>query len=207
MDVEPGLIAIVIWMAVVILWWSGWRKELSAGLPEWGLTLFLVLWPFAYSRTVALAGIGEINLGAALILASALTVLSGMQTIRRWTALAAGLLIASVALFTNKLTLMIPALLVSNPHWILAVMIGALTVMLLRNPVEQWIALTFGFTLSAVAEAWLRAEPRGWIVLGDSEWMAVWWLAIGSSRCLSSLAARMAKAWGKLGLRKGGQRS
>jgi hypothetical protein len=205
--VQPGLISIVIWLAVVILWWSGWRKELSVGLPEWGVTLFLVLWPFSNARTYSLGALGELNLGLVLILLAAMLASLTLSKIRRWTSLAAGLLIGSISLFMSKLALVIPSLLAANPRWYLAGLIGFIAVMLLRSPLEQWLAITVGLALATFADSWLRTEPRGIALLGDSEWMAGWWLAVGCSRSLSYLMQRIGAVWSRLNLRKGGERT
>ncbi|THF78353.1 hypothetical protein [Cohnella fermenti] len=204
---QPGLLCFVVWLAALILWWCGWRKELAFGVPEWSVSLFLAAWPFAFGRVVPLGTLAEVNLGLVLIAVAALAACLRLEAVRRWTALAAGLLLGSIALFLGKLAFLLPFLLAGNPEWAIAALVGTIAAVLLRDPLEQWLAVSLGAIAAHLADVWLHAESRGFAILGDSDWMAGWWLAIGCSRIVFYLLQRLAAAWSRLTWRESGERS
>lgn len=208
---SPVLGAVLLWISATVLWWSGWREEATEGIPQWAVGVFLAGWPFnllwdiKLSTTLVVSGAWLWTLLAFVALAWRI------QSIRRWTALSAGLLLGSIYLLLGRLAYYPFVLSHFLTAWGLAIVLGCLSSLLLRDVHEQLIAISLSLILIDGLTAAIL-EPSNIIALGKaSEWMSGWWIAVISARlCSVSMEAikTLALRWAlRMGWRRGGQRS
>lgn len=205
-----GYAAAVLWAMAVILWWSGWKRELADALPQAAMTSFLVGWPLLSRLTlpVPLPGIEATAGGTFLWTAAfALTAAILMGAARSGTAFAAGVLIGSVTLFTDKLSEAMPSMLPASPLWVSSSLIAVITALLTRSAAEQIVALTFGLALTESLSALWELHAFGRAAAGTLAWSDRWWLAFSEIRLLTVAAGWLPSLAKRTQWRKGGERS
>ncbi|MCC3373493.1 hypothetical protein [Cohnella sp. REN36] len=200
----PGYIACCFWAAAVILWFSGWRAELAGRLSGKTAIWFLAGWPLLAGTPVFLMG-WRID-GSLLWSAVLFVFLSfGLDVVRLWTAIAAGVLVGAIALFLQKLSAIIPPLSAVDALWASALIVGTVSAVFLRRAGEQLAGLTVGLLLAAAAVAWLDGRSFESRRLGDPSYPDLWWMSYAVIRLETYAAAQWKeiRAWSD---RKGGQR-
>lgn len=187
-----GYAAATVWAIAVILWWSGWKKELAGGLPKAAVLGYLAGWPLLarLDLTVPLFG-SESTVGAGFLwtLAFAFAAAVRIGSARSGSACAAGVLIGSIALFADKLSLALPSLLPASPLFVVSVIVAVVAALLARGASEQIIALTTGFALTESISALWELHAYGRAAAGALGWSDRWWLAYSETRLLTAIAA------------------
>lgn len=205
-----GYTAATLWAIAVILWWTGWKRELADGLPKAAVTGFLVAWPFLARLSLIVPALGcEITVNACFLwtLAFAIAAAARAGIPKAGTACAAGVLIGSITLFTDKLSGALPSLLPASPLWVSSAIVAVVAALLTRSAPEQIVALTTGFALTESIFALWELHSLGQAHIGFPSWSDRWWLSYAGSRMLAVgaewlfLIARRSQ-WGR-----GGQRS
>ncbi|WP_373229746.1 hypothetical protein [Cohnella sp.] len=205
------LSAVMLWISATVLWWSGWREEAAEGIPHWAVGVFLAGWPFTLLWEMKLSSTLTVNGAWIWTLAAFITLAWRIQPLRRWTALSAGVLLGSIYLLLGRLSYYPFALSHFLSPWGLAIVLGCLSALLLRNAPEQLIAVTISlFLIDGITDVVLL--PSDMMALGkSSEWVKGWWIAVLCARLWSvsmtsikSLTTRWAL---RMGWRRGGQRS
>lgn len=208
---SPVLGAVLLWLSVSVLWWSGWREEVAEGIPYWSVGVFLAGWPIALLWELKINTNILVNGAWAWTLAAVLLLVIRIHAVRSWTALSAGLLLGSIYLLLGRLSDYPFALSHFLTSWTLAIFLGCLAALLLRYAPEQLIAVTISlFLFDAITVVVFHPAER--ITIGhDSEWMKGWWITVLSARLWSVSIARIRSfvlRWSyKMGFRRGGQRS
>lgn len=191
-----GYAAATVWAIALILWWSGWRREVADGLPKSLTAAFLVLWPLLARLNVPLRALGgELALNAGLLATAAFAAAAGawIGRSRAGTAAAAGLLVASIILFADRLAEGAPTLLPEGARWIVAAVAAVVTALLVRGAAEQIVALTIGLALPEALPALWHLPASGEAAVGDPAWADRWWLAFAGARAATA-AARLPRA-------------
>jgi hypothetical protein len=205
---SPMFGAVFLWLLASILWWSGWREEAVGAIPQWAVGAFLAVWPFALLANAAIHPFLSLN-GAWIWTMSAMIALAwGIESTRRWTSISTGVLLGCIYLMLNRLAFYPSGLSHFLAPWVMAIVIGWVSAMLLRNASEQFLAISVGLYLSeGISALVMTSIPR---VL-ESEWMEFWWIAVLFARLWSesvkSLAIQARRWTLKKGWRRGGQRS
>ncbi|MBB6690146.1 hypothetical protein H7B90_01910 [Cohnella xylanilytica] len=187
-----GYVSAVVWMTAVILWWSGWRREMADGIPGSLITLFLIGWGLCVRATIPASWLGQgalVHGATAFTLAAAAAIAFRVEGAGRLAACAAGILLASIALFLDKLAEFVPGLMTMEPIWCTSAILSVVAAIVVRGAGEQFVALTLGLALSETAAAMLGDPAGGPIRFGGFEWTDRWWLTAASVRALSTAAA------------------
>ncbi|MFC5699866.1 hypothetical protein ACFPVX_01115 [Cohnella faecalis] len=192
-----------LWIAASVLWWSGWREESEDRLPDRAAAVFLAGWPLTawWSRQVE-PGV-TINGAFAWAGIAMLVLLWRLSSGRRWTAVAAGMMIGCLFVLLEKWPAFERNGFDPSEPWPLALLGGVLLGFLLRTASEQIVALTAALIL-AEGFAALPLRESGYAIIGNAEWMERWWIALLSARLWSWLAAAFVRwfwnpSWNKDG--------
>jgi hypothetical protein len=202
--------AVSVWLSAVILWWTGWRREMAEGVPQRIITLFLVSWPFAVRTSIALEWGGhELALNGALPLTIGCAAAGAIRLdgVKWGASVAAGMLIASIVLFLDKIVELLPGVSDANPIGIEAALLAVLTPLLLRTAPEQGVALTAGLVLAEAASVYWIVQSGWKATAGGWDWSARWWLAFMGARLVSAVALWIPSFAKNRLWRKGGERS
>ncbi|MFD0670445.1 hypothetical protein [Cohnella sp. GCM10027633] len=208
---SPVFGAVILWLATVILWWSGWKEEAAGGIPHRAVAFFLSGWPLFMGWSLPLTP--SVSLQGAWVWTIALifAVAWKMEASWRWTSVSAGLLFGSIYLLLHRISYYPFDWSKVAAPWGAAILIGGLAAVLLKDAPSQLLSLSVAIALSegVTAVAIGRSDmPTG----GQSlEWMRNWWIAVLFAR----LCVAVILAFGKLkspqehrfGWKRGGERS
>jgi len=182
---SAGYAAVLLWLAALVLWWSGWRRELAGDLSPRAAALFFALWPAGWlagflfppgSRTAMAA----VALPAAAFLACRAAGPRSRLAVLGTSALGAALLLVA----THPAVWLGP--LAAGPERSVPVLLGAVTALMLRTAREQLAVLSLVLPVAALVGLRLGSPP-GWPM---PEYLAdMWWLAFAVCRA-ASLALR-----------------
>lgn len=205
-----GYVSAVVWMTAVILWWSGWRREMADGVPGSLVTLFLIGWVFSVRASIPIGWLGQeviLNGATAFTIAFAAAVGCRIEGAERLAACAAGILLASIALFLDKLAELVPGLMTMEPIWCTSAILSVVAAIVVRGAGEQFVALTLGLALSEAAVALLADRAGAEIRFGGFAWTDRWWLTAAVVRAISTAAAWLPQRTGSRRWKRGGERS
>lgn len=181
----PGYTAFFLWIASAILWWSGWRKETSEGIPDAAVAVFLAGWPFAAWIHWPVGDQVRVNGAFAWTALAMIALLWRMKEPGRWTSISAGLLIGSLGLGTVSNAWQAAGL----PDWTsggpAAAAAGAAACLLTGSAAEQIAAVTVAIMMPELLKAAVLTEA-GRVTIGSASWMAGWWIAVVSARLLAA---------------------
>lgn len=208
---SPVFGAVILWLATVILWWSGWKEEATGGIPHRAVAIFLISWPLFLGWSLPLSS--SVSLQGAWIwtIALIIAVAWNMEASWRWTSVSAGLLFGSIYLLMHRLS--------NYPfEWSrvvaplgAAILIGVLAAILLRDASSQLLSLSVAIAISESVTAIVFSRSDSVVEGGSLEWMRNWWVGVLLARCCASFFAvwlryRRQREL-KIGWRRGGERS
>lgn len=192
---NPGVLSMLVAAMLMVLFATGWKREIMDQVPASMLVLFVFGWfIFLHSSNWNWNGV-EVN-GSyvlALLTAVAAWMLTG-NSIDRLHALSVAFLIAAIYVFLVQLYRTSPVLVVYNPTSDLAVIAAAAAVIFCRRSLEQWTVLTLGLWLgdALLTHVWeVTSKPR----LGAHGLYDLWWLAFALARLFSVVAQRFYTPW------------
>lgn len=208
---SPVFGAVILWLATVILWWSGWKEEAAGGIPHRAVAVFLVSWPLFVGWSLPLTSSVSLHGAWVWTIALVIAVAWKMEASWRWTSVSAGLLFGSIYLLLHRVA--------NYPfHWSkvaapwgAAILIGVLAAILLRDAPLQLLSLSVAIAISELVMAIVMSRTEA-VALGPSlEWTRNWWVAMLCARLCSLILAGLAKYRRRRELsidwRKGGERS
>lgn len=188
----PGYAAGFGWLITAVLWWSGWRAELADTLPVRSVSLFLAGWPLAFAVNVPVTE--ELSLNGTFVWTAlhAIALFRLMESSRRWTSFAAGLLIAAVTLFLGSLFASASP---GDAEAVLyaAILAGSASAFMLGSAAEQLAALMLGCLAASLAVSVWRENPAIQQSMGGAVRFHPWWMPILAARALSVAFHRCAK--------------
>lgn len=208
---SPVFGAVILWLATVILWWSGWKEEASGGIPQRAVSVFLSGWPLFLGWSLPLTSSVSLEGAWVWTLALIVAVAWKMEASWRWTSVSAGLLFGSIFVLLRRLfdyPLEWPK--IAAP-WGAAVLIGGLAAVLLKDAPAQLLSLSVSIALSEGVSAAVFAGAGSAGAGTSLEWMRNWWIAVLFARLCATLFgafARLKEArLHKIGWRRGNERS
>lgn len=202
---------ILLWICATILWWSGWRDEAAEGIPQWAVGIFLAGWAFTLLLQIKLNSTQVVNGAWVWTLLAFICLTWSIPSTRRWTSLSGGVLLGSVYLLLNRLSYY-PSIGSHFFHsWVLAMVLGCLCALLLRNASEQLVAVTASLFLSEGITEMILNPTAVISLVQAADWMQSWWIAVLCARLLSVSISSMktvVNRWAHhMGWSRGGQRS
>jgi hypothetical protein len=204
---SPMLGAVLLWISATVLWWSGWKEEAAEGVPHWAVGVFLAVWPVALFWNISAAAALTIN-GAWIWTMMAFIILAvRMQPNRRWTSISAGVLLGSIYLLLSRLSFYPSLFSHLFAPWAIAIIIGWICAILLRNASEQLLAISSALFLSEGISVIVFSTSESISLDKSSEWMEYWWIAVLYARLWSvsvQTIADQARRWVlRMGWRRG----
>jgi hypothetical protein len=207
---SPAFVAALLWLCATVLWWSGWREEAADGIPHWGVGVYLAVWPVAFLWNIAPSSLHPINGAWAWTWLAIILLAWRTHPARRWTALSAGILFGSIYFLLSRLSYYPSALSHLIAPWGMAIAVGWLSAILLRNSSEQILAISTAFFLNDCLDATLFSNSSSFMSSEASVWLERWWIGILFARTGSvsfqSIVDRIRRWSLRMGWRKGGQR-
>jgi hypothetical protein len=175
---SPVFGAVILWLATVILWWSGWKEETADGIPQRAVAIFLSGWPLFLGWRLSLTSSVSLHGAWIWMLALIVAVAWKMEASWRWTSVSAGLLLcACYVLFQRISHYPFEWSKVAAP-WGAAILIGAVSAMLLKDASSQLLAISVAITLSEAILAIVSASVEGSVATEPLTWMRNWWIAV-----------------------------
>jgi len=186
---SAGYAAVLLWLASLVLWWSGWRRELAGDLSTRAAALFFALWPAGWlagfllppgSRTAMTVA----ALPAAAFLAYRASGPGGRLAVLGTSALGAALLLVAThpAVWLGPLAV--------GPERSVPVLLGAVTALTVRTAREQLAVLSLVLPAAALVGLRFGSPPPGWPM---PEYLAdMWWLAYAVCRAASLILRELA---------------
>ncbi|CAM3776946.1 hypothetical protein COLU111180_07875 [Cohnella lubricantis] len=205
-----GYAAAAAWAIAVILSLSGWRRELTEGLPRFAVIGYLAGWPFFSRLLVPVPLLGyETAVGASLLWTAAFAIVAAgsLGAAKSGTSCAAGVLIGSAALFTDRVSEALPSLLPASALWVSSAIIAVIAALLSRGAAEQIVTLTIGLTLTEAVSALWDLHTIGQALIGTLAWSDRWWLAYLEIRVFTVAASWLPLLVRRSQWRRGGERS
>ncbi|HEY8530434.1 MAG TPA: hypothetical protein VIL22_12215 [Paenibacillaceae bacterium] len=186
---SAGYGAALLWLAALVLWWSGWRQELASDLPPRAVALFFALWPAGWLAGFLLPPGSRTAMAAAALPAVAFLAYraAGPGRLAVWAAAALG---AAVLLVATNPAVWLDGPLAVGPERSVPVLLGAVTALTLRTAREQLAVLSLVLPAAALAGMRLGSPPPGW---PSPEYLPdMWWLAFAVCRAVSLALREMA---------------
>ncbi|WP_027084979.1 hypothetical protein [Cohnella panacarvi] len=190
---SPVFGAVILWLATVILWWSGWKEEAAGGIPRRAVAVFLVSWPLFVGWGLPLTSSLSLNGAWIWTIALVIAIAWKMEASWRWTSVSAGLLFGSVYLLLHRVA--------NYPfHWSkiaapwgAAILIGVLAALLLRDAPLQLLSLSVAIAISEAVTAIVASRLEAFVPEPSLEWTRDWWVAILCARLCSWILAGFTK--------------
>lgn len=208
---SPVFGAVILWLATVILWWSGWKEEAAGGIPHRAVAVFLSGWPLFMGWSLPLTPSVSLHGAWVWTLALIFAVAWKMEASWRWTSVSAGLLFGSIYLLLHRVSVYPFEWSKVAAPWGAAILIGGLAAILLKDAPAQLLSLSVAIALSegaTVAAFGLADITTG---LQSLEWMRNWWIAVLFARLCVAVLQAFARIKRPLvrrfGWRRGGERS
>lgn len=207
---SPVFEAVILWLATVILWWSGWKEEAAGGIPHRAVAVFLSGWPLFMGWSLSLSP--SVSLPGAWVWTLALIVAVAwrMEPSWRWTSVSAGLLFASIYLILQRVAY--------YPHdwskiaapWGASIFIGALAALMLKDAPAQLLSLSVAIAICEGVTAVIFGGVD-MVYSGSSlDWIRNWWVAVLCARLCAAIILASARIRRPLarrtGWRRGGER-
>jgi hypothetical protein len=208
---SPVFGAVILWLATVILWWSGWKEEATGGIPQRAVAIFLSGWPLFIGWSLQLTSAVSLDGAWVWMLALIVAVAWKMEASWRWTSVSAGLLFGSIYLLLQRISYYpINWSYIASP-WGAAILIGGLAAILLRDAAAQLLSLSVAIVLSEAVSSIFIERVAGIAFELSMDWMRNWWVAALFARlCVTVIQAftrnKRERAW-KISWRRGGERS
>ncbi|MFC5531724.1 hypothetical protein [Cohnella yongneupensis] len=208
---SPVFGAVILWLATVILWWSGWKEEAADGIPHRAVAIFLSGWPLFMGWSLPLTSSVSLHGAWVWTLALIFAVAWKMEASWRWTSVSAGLLFGSIYLLLHRLSYFPFDWSQIAAPWGAAILIGGLAAILLRDAPAQLLSLSVAIAISESVTA-IVVGHAGAVVSGHSlEWMRNWWIAVLFARLCAAIMQMFARVKRhreqRIGWRRGGERS
>ncbi|BBI33178.1 hypothetical protein [Cohnella abietis] len=207
----PVFGSVFLWILTTILWWSGWRKETTEGIPHWAVGFFLAVWPLALLSDIVVTSTYSVNGAELWTMLAALAMLGRLRPARILMSISAGVLIGSIYLLLSRLLLHPSGITHYFAPWGAAILVGWLAALLLRYAVEQFVAVSAGLLICEIMTNLLMTSSEFAPIVKASGWMEAWWIAVLYARLWSvsiqSITVQL-KRWAlKWGWTRGGQSS
>jgi hypothetical protein len=207
---SPVFGEVFLWLLATILWWSGWREEVTGSIPHWAVGIFLAIWPLALLANVPITPSISLNGAWLWTLLALITMAMGIQQTRTWTSISAGVLLGCINLLLSRIAYYPSGFSHYYAPWVTAILVGWLSSLLLRNASEQFLAISAGLYLSEGISAFLFFKSDAIPAVKAAEWMEMWWIAVLFARLWSvsmkSIAVQARRLALKMGWKRGGQR-
>lgn len=181
---NDGVLSMIILLITIILLLCGWREDLARGFTRRGLLIFFTTWCVGMFVVIP---VGPTVVMQGVYLALGLILLRLLFSAQLGTVIyitVAGLMSGVIGYFIQQLYMADPVLLVIDPAFDIAIIIGFLAWAVSRQTFPQLAVLTV---------AWLTIEAAGlrtatWqspIHLGSLGFQDRWWLTVGVARAIT----------------------
>lgn len=206
---SPVFGAVILWLATVILWWSGWREEAAGGIPHRAVAIFLGSWPLFIGWSLTPTSFVTLHGAWVWTIALIIAIASKMEASWRWTSVSAGLLFGSIYLLLHRISYYPYDWSRVAAPWGAAILIGVLAAILLRDASLQLLSLSVAIAVSESVSAIAVSRSEA-IVSGYSlEWTRNWWIAVLCARLCALILVGFARLKLqrelKIGWRRGGK--
>lgn len=207
---SPVFGAVILWLATVILWWSGWKEETSGGIPQRAVAIFLSGWPLFMGWSLPLTSSLSLQGAWLWMFALILAIAWKLEGSQRWTSASAGLLFGAIFILLHRLTEYPLGWSKVAAPWGIAILVGGMASVLLKDAPSQLLSLSVAVALGEGVPALFFAASGA----GDEAslaWMRNWWIAVLFARLCATIAeafVRFKQARDrKIGWRRGDERS
>jgi hypothetical protein len=190
--VADGYWAGLLWLAAVVLWWSGWREELGGDLSPRAVRWFLALWPAGWLAGHALPPGGRPLLMALAMLSVAFLLCRPLDAERRLTVWSVATLGGAILFLLTHPAVWLHGWIRLDPARDLPVLLGLFVALTLRSAREQLAALSLALLVAFCGSRWLIPPPAAWPTAAT--WADMWWLAAAVGRAVAFSLYRMTQA-------------
>jgi hypothetical protein len=198
--------AVLLWISATVLWWSGWKEEAAEGIPHWAVGVFLAVWPVALFWNFTATASLTVNGAWIWTIMASITMAVRLQPTRRWTSISAGVLLGSVYLLLSRLSFYPSTYSHFFASWTIAIIVGWISAILLRNASEQILAISSALFFSEGISIIVFSTSESISLDKSSEWIEYWWIAVLYARLWSVSVQSIADQARRLALRMGWRR-
>ncbi|MGG1598716.1 YphA family membrane protein [Paenibacillus naphthalenovorans] len=197
-QMNAGYLSLLLIVVSLILFASGWKEIILRGITHLSLLLFFIAWLLLLGWSFTLDQWRIFGCVPLLLAVSFLVIMRTRGMLMRFHLFSVGLLLGSVFFFLKETIHLMPAMIILNPEWTMAIINGLLVSALVRWPAFQVAALSLGLLIGEGMYAYSHREQTD-MVIGHAGFQDVWWLTLyaarGSSLVLESAAAGCKKAY------------
>lgn len=208
---SPVFGAVILWLATVILWWSGWKEEAAGGISHRAVAVFLFSWPLFVGWSLPLTSSVSLHGAWVWMIALVIAVAWKMEASWRWTSVSAGLLFGSIYLLLHRVANYPFSWSKVAAPWGAAILIGVLAAILLREAPLQLLSLTLAIGISELVMIIVVSRSEEVMLRPSLDWVRNWWVGMLCARLCSSVLAGFSKSKRRremsIGWRRGGERS
>lgn len=200
MDIEkevllmnPGYLSFIMISITFIFIVTEWKDQLLGNLhiSYLAVIIYIASWVFCSLITIQIYGLYQINLSyLLLIFITIYTVFRLENWLDVFHFITVGLLLGSVYTLMYQLVQMDPVLIVKYPYFNMVVMFIMISVLFIRQPLQQIAAITIGILVGDALFNLLNYKRLSYNI-GNPIMYDQWWLICLSTRLLSEIIAQI----------------